>query len=334
MSALDCIVGSDTTTYDEEEDDYGIFSNEMQDLCTTALGEDKFDSATFKGPNPPFIREDSGYKPLFKIRTDYGEIVVNHANLNILRLGYTICLYGARRSGKTKASIELFRFYRPYIPTVYVFTKTIASCEFNKYVPNSHIVEGLDFTLLEEIIEGQVVKKKAMSWGVDVGNIEILLMFEDCMAEGLKFSKLFDALFYNGRHYGITTIVTLQDIKGLTPGLVNNTDICYCFPMGDARATEAIYERYLSFLPHKKMVTQLMYHPAIAQKYHMLVFDTCHRTNPPDERISYGCLTPPDDKHFVMGDAALWKRDRKQLKYICEKYGLEYLLYTDNWDVV
>lgn len=314
----------------DESEQYGIYHNEMSKLAEVV---DTWDMIPTQAADPPFADVNT-YIPWKVIPTTYGDVVLNYASLSQIQPGYTVALFGKRRSGKTMAMHAMMQQMRPWFRDVVVFTKTIASCEFNRYVPNTCIIDGLDLDLLERLLDRQKQRNIDKSNGHAGENDKLLLVFEDCMASGgLRGGAIFESLFYNGRHYETTILVALQDIKGLSPAVVQNCDLCYIFPLDDFRGVEALYEKWFYFLAHKKQCLELMMSPDVNKKYHMLTVDIAHKNHPPHQRLTYGAVDPESMLPFVMGDRKLWANDMGQLVGLIKLYGLPDLIHTIEWDV-
>lgn len=259
-------------------------------------------------------------------------LTVNQAAWNMFRPGYTVVFYGPRRSGKSKAIKNLCQRMRPFFPNVLVFTMTKASGEYFSYVPYHRVIEGLDEDLLEKVIEHQMRLKEAMSRGEDMGNTNLLIIIDDCMAEGLRYKKTFNRLFYNGRHSNITLIVAVQDVRGIAPSATINCDIACSFSLPDHRGRDTVREKFVDYLTRDEF-DALYDHPQINQKYHIVMFDVAHRYNPLDKRISVGCVDEEAEEPFVMGDRDMWLETAASKKQLID-LGFEYLLDVEDWDLV
>jgi hypothetical protein len=149
------------------------------------------------------------------------------------------------------------------------------------------------------------------------------------MAEKLRYKDIFNMLFYNGRHYNITLIVTCQDVKGIAPSATLNTDIAFTFCLPDRRGRDTIREKFVDYLTRSDFDT-LMDDERINKKYHLLAFDVGHRYNPIDKRIYFGCCDPDSLEKFVMGDREMWEEDLEQLQAL----GFEHLISELDWGIL
>lgn len=147
---------------------------------------------------------------------------------------WTIVVLGKRRSGKTVFIRSLCGNYlRPFFPRVYVFTKSFYSGEYAEFVPQAHIYPGLTpdeadkktgkavkeggITVLAKIFQMQKKLKEANMAGKFHGNMNCLIIIDDCLSDGLRYQNLIDEVFFEGRHMNICFIVTSQDFKGVNP---------------------------------------------------------------------------------------------------------------------
>jgi hypothetical protein len=257
---------------------------------------------------------------------------VNQAAFNMFRPGYTIVLYGPRRSGKSVMIRNICQRMRHYFPEVIVFTMTKSSAEYFNFIPYARVIEGLDEALLERLIDHQMELKKAMSRGEDVGNPNLLVILDDCMAQGLRYAKTLNRLFYNGRHSNITLIVSVQDVRGIAPSATINTDIAITFSLPDHRGRDTVREKFCDYLTRNEF-DRLYDSDNINKKYHMVFFDIAHRYNSIDKRISFGCVDTDREEPFVMGCREMWTSSAESRRQL-EDLGFGYLLDLDDWGIV
>jgi len=256
---------------------------------------------------------------------------INQASYNMVRPGYTVVLYGPRRSGKSKLIKNLCQRTRHIFNEVVVFTMTKASGEYFGYIPYGRVIEGLDEDLLEKLIDHQMDLNARRSRGEDVGNTNMLIIIDDCMAEGLRFRKKFNQLFYNGRHSNITLFVAVQDVRGIAPSATQNADLVCTFSLPDSRGRDTIREKFADYLTDTEF-DNLYDSEDINKKYHVVFFDIAHRYNPLDKRISFGCVDPDQERPFVMGPKQMWDDPEGRQQLI--DLGFEHLLNLDDWGII
>lgn len=311
---------------EDSDDEYGVHLNEFTALLDE---EDIFDTSEDVGPSPPFMEHAEEVLEYCTIETGERPLTVIQGAFNMIRPGYTVILYGPRRSGKSMLVRHICQRLRPYFPDVVCFTKTKASGEYFSFLPYDHVIDGLDEDLLLALLKNQRKLKKKETRGEFVGNYNLLLIIDDCMAEKLRYKDIFNAVFFNGRHYNVTLLVTVQDVKGIAPAATINADMVYTFSLPDRRGRDTIREKFADYLSRNEF-DALYDADEINKKFHIVGFDIAHRYNPINRRISIGCCDPETEEPFVMGDRHMWDNSLKQLKDL----GFEHLISQDAWDIV
>lgn len=278
---------------------------------------------------------EEGYMKRDRLNSVRGEntsFTVNHAAYNLFRPGYTNIFYGPRRSGKSVLVRAVCAHMRHYFNEVVCFTMTKASGEYFQWLPYCRVIEGLDEDILQGLIDNQISLKEKRSRGEDVGNMNLLIIIDDCMAQGLRYVKTFNQLFYNGRHLDITLIVCVQDVRGIAPSATINADLVCTFSLPDRRGRDTIREKFCDYLTRNEF-DRLYDHPQINKKHHVVMFDIAHRYNDINKRILFGCVDVDLIEPFVMGCREMWCESAESRKQL-EDLGFGYLLRLSDWGII
>lgn len=263
---------------------------------------------------------------------------------------WTIVVLGKRRSGKTVFIKSLCGNYlRPFFPRVYVFTKSFYSGEYAEFVPEAHIYPGLTpdevdkksgkglkeggITVLAKIFQMQKKLKEACKAGKFHGNMNCLIIIDDCLSDGFRYQKLIDEVFFEGRHMNICFIVTSQDFKGVNPACTGNADMCTQFRCRSERDKEAVRTKFCDFFKNDEEFEALT-GQALQKKWHSVSYmqDKPHI----DPRFTIFCGRPIEPGPFVMGCKRWWKENQKQLLAIVKNNPeLAYLLQPNaDWGIM
>ena len=166
---------------------------------------------------------------------------------------FTVVVVGRRRSGKSFLARWLMFHLKHRFPCGVVITGTKVNGFWQSYVPEVfiHTVEDMDF-VLERFYRRQEFLKKHPELGIDP---RAFLILDDVMADPniVRYSKMLNKAFTEGRHYNAFTIVLLQDPRGIPPRLRENTDLCIMFRQFQKGRKEAVAEDYIDFLEEKKI---------------------------------------------------------------------------------
>jgi len=242
----------------------------------------------------------------------------------LLGTDFTIAIYGKRRTGKTHIIKAMCFQMRRYYPLVIVFTKTKFNGDLLKLFPDACIFNDLDEGLLERIMDAQKdrvqeAKKAPEPWV----NCRMLLVLDDVLSDkkSPRYNEMLRKLFFEGRHFMISMIITSQDSKGLPPALKQNTDLTFVLPMRARRDRETLCDNTFPFLWNDKDAREFL-DKTMQIKHNFLAVLNCSGAKPADEQVYMGIITP---EHFIpryiMGSYPCWKDNLEQL----EKLEFEYL---------
>ncbi len=266
-------------------------------------------------------------KVLQTVTTYYGrEFHVKPLYWEMFCPDFTIAVFGKRRSGKTFWIQSLCSFLRPYFPEVVCFTRTKCSGEWLKIIPEKCIIEGLNDAVLESLYDRQRTYKTKQSQGKKTGNINLLVIMDDCLSSGLRNNKLINEVFYEGRHLNICFIVTSQDVKGIHPAATSNSDVAVCFNVRSERDKEALRTKYADVFKNNDDFGDLL-EKVTALQYHCVAFLQAYPHLPVEETVFMGRAEKPEP--FVMGSRKLWYGAERQLIDL----GFYHLLNKPDWGI-
>lgn len=119
------------------------------------------------------------------------------------------------------------------------------------YIPDQfiHKVENLD-VVIENIFKRQEFILKHPELNIDP---RMFVLLDDILKEAqvIRFSKNFQTLFTDGRHYKLFIIVTSQYAKGIPPIIRANTDAAIVFKQFQFNQRESICNDFLDIYPKK-----------------------------------------------------------------------------------
>lgn len=172
----------------------------------------------------------------------------NDFNLDQMYDNSNICIVGKRASGKSWRVREIINFLNKKNGEMdlLVFSKTEKYTKFYEIEhPNANIVYDYDEDVLDSYL------KKAAELIKDNVKPNMCVVIDDCLTSCRKWKdyKSLMELFYNSRHYGITSILTMQFPMGIPPELRCNFDYVFLLAEDVASIQRRIYDNYAGMFP-------------------------------------------------------------------------------------
>lgn len=141
----------------------------------------------------------------------------------------TVILACARRNSGKSVLIREILYHLRDIPMGYVISATEeANNFFTDFVPSIFIRSKYNGELVRNLIERQKEKIKQAKHDPSV-DPRAFLVLDDCLHDSKKWAKddAINEIFFNGRHYKITFIFTMQYPVGIPPILRANIDYVF-----------------------------------------------------------------------------------------------------------
>jgi hypothetical protein len=242
------------------------------------------------------------------------------------------CIFiGGSGTGKSHAVTSIL-YHNRSIPAGIVMSGTEEGDPYwSRHVPDLFIYNGWEPQKLEELIDIQKRKKKALE-SHDI-NIEYckknnrlhdaaileskkkkeecamrkFVIIDDCMFQsGISRTETLRKIFMNGRHWNIFVMLTIQYCMGLDIALRGNAGYVFVCREPIISYRRKIYESFLGMLPSFSAFEKVM--DSCTQNYELLVLDrTCKSTNAEDALSWYKAA--PEYK-FRIGSDRLWQYHR------------------------
>lgn len=167
----------------------------------------------------------------------------------------SICMIAKRGSGKSWICRSILKHFS-YLPGGTIIAPTDRMSSFyGKFFPDSYIHYTYSTELVERILGRQriIIKKmKDKFKSHRKCDPRAFLVMDDCLSSKGSWLKdeLIMELFFNGRHYLLMYIMTMQFPLGITPELRGNFD--YIFVLADDYISnqKRIYDHYAGMFPN------------------------------------------------------------------------------------
>lgn len=167
----------------------------------------------------------------------------------------TIALIAKRASGKSWLIREIM-YRKRDIPSSIIISKTEKlTTFFGVHVPQLFIYDIFDTEILTKLFNRQMLmiedNKKREKIGKKSKDPRVLLIMDDCMSSKGSWVKdpNIQELFFNGRHYHVSFILSLQYSLGIPPDMRTNLDYIFILAEDFVNIRRKIYEHYAGMFP-------------------------------------------------------------------------------------
>lgn len=141
-------------------------------------------------------------------------------------------------------------YHHKEVPWGLIFSGTEeANPFFGDFIPSSFIHEEFDPSLIDTLLLKQSKKvKKAREKGIKDGLLpqnRAFVVLDDMLADSAwAKDKTIKTIFFNGRHYNLFFILTMQYPLGIPPALRSNIDYVFVFNEPSIKNRKKIYDDY------------------------------------------------------------------------------------------
>jgi hypothetical protein len=208
------------------------------------------------------------------INLDGRSIPIKKFDLRTMAQHASICMIAKRGSGKSWVCRDILQHFSDIPGGVIIAPTDEMNCFYGNFFPSTYIHYKYNSEIIErmlyrqaKIIEKERQKKK---FGKKIDSRAILVM-DDCLSS--KGSWMKDEpimkMFFDGRHYKVMYILTMQFPLGISPELRGNFDYIFLLAEDFYSNQKRIYEHYAGMFPNLETFRQVF--TQITQDYGSLV---------------------------------------------------------------
>lgn len=214
-----------------------------------------------------------------------------------------VCIFiGKRGSGKSTLVTDIL-WYKRHIPVGVVMSATEdGNHHYKQFVPDLFIHGDYQKETIDKILARQ---KTLVSQGK--GRPAFLLL-DDCMYEKGRMKDLcIRQTFYNGRHWKLFFMLTMQYCMDLPPDLRGQCDYVFVMREPIVKNRQRLYENFFGIFPTFEMFEQVL--NACTENFECLVLDNTSRSNRIEDCVFF--YKAPVRKNFRIGGPAMWTYHQK-----------------------
>lgn len=219
-----------------------------------------------------------------------------------------IIFIGKRRTGKSFVVRDLL-YHHQDLPLGTVISGTESANKFYSHIlPSLFIHDNYSQSLIDNVYTRQ--KNITRKWKKEIdatgkSNIDprAFLIFDDLMDDHAWIKdKNVKGIFFNGRHYKMMFMITMQHPLGIPPNLRTNVDYVFIMRENIYSNRKKIYDHYAGMFPTFEMFCNTI--DACTENYECLVIQMNASSNKLEDQVFWYKAQPHED--FKIGAKAFW----------------------------
>lgn len=236
----------------------------------------------------------------------------------------SVVVFIAKRMSGKSTCVKDIMYHKRHLPAGVVMSGTEeGNCFYQSFVPDLFIYNEYK----SDVIEKVVLRQKAL---IKQGerNSPAFIILDDCMYDK-KFlrEKIMRQIFYNGRHWNVFFMLTMQYCMDLSPDLRSNIDYIFVFRENILQNREKIYKNFFGVFPSFEMFNQVM--DACTENYECVVLDNTIKSNKIEDVVFWYKARMFSPNSFRVGHSKFWnahkrmydpKHDERELQNIQDEY--------------
>lgn len=247
---------------------------------------------------------------------------IKYGNMSLLKLSKfkinkmvdhcTIAMIAKRATGKSYLTKEILYHKRKLASAIVISLTEKLNKFYGEFIPSSYIYDKFDTEILSRmfirqkkmILDNDERKKK----GKPLKDTTLMLVMDDCMSDK-KWVKdpNIGELFFNGRHYHVSLILTMQYAVGIPPEMRSNLDYIFLLAEDFTNNQKKLYEHYAGMFPTLDSFKQVFSH--VTSNYGVMVINNrIHSSNLTDKVFWYKAREVPK---FRLGSNKYYKYNKR-----------------------
>ena len=241
-----------------------------------------------------------------------GAIKLNRFDPRTIPSNAVIMCIGKRGTGKTTLTADIFYHLRKKFDAGIAFSATEESNNFW----GKHICDTLIYPEFDPKQYANFIQEQRRINSTNSRPINSFALMEDCMySKILRSNKDVRGTFFNGRHWNIFLIVTMQYVLDLPPELRSNVDYVFILRNNQVADREKIWKHFCGFIPSFPLFNKIM--NKCTTGYECMVVNNMSRSNEIHDCLYWYQAVLHDE--FKIGKTGMWLYHYKMKKKTEEK---------------
>ena len=230
-----------------------------------------------------------------------GTIKLRKFNPQLIPKNAVVMCIGKRGTGKSTLSADILYHLRKKFDAGICFSATEESNNFwGKHICDTAIHSEFNADIYKNFIDEQRrINSKLQE------PITSFALFEDCMySKIMRSNKEVRGTFFNGRHWSIFLLVTMQYVLDLPPELRANTDFVFILRNNQLADREKLYKHFAGFIPSFQIFNKIMNNCTTG--FECLVVNNMSRSNKIEANLFWYVAGQHGDD-FKIGKRQMWE---------------------------
>lgn len=233
------------------------------------------------------------------------EINIKPFDNNKIKKDCIIALLGKRNTGKSFLVRDIL-YHKRDIPLGMVISRTDHIVNYyNQFIPNMLIHNRYEPELIDKLFKRQEKALKE-NWKDPYS----FLLFDDCLSDSKNWSKdeRVKEIFFNGRHYKILFIFTMQAPMGIPPSFRTNIDYTFILKNNNSSDRDKIYHNYAGVFPTREIFDKVL--DECTEDFHCLVIDNTTHSNKLEDQVYI--YKAKDHGDFKICSSSAWRLNNEK----------------------
>jgi hypothetical protein len=247
------------------------------------------------------------------IRLGDSKLQLKKFNMKSMPDHVTMAMIAKRASGKSYLTREIL-FHLRHIPTTIAISRTEKLNKFyGDFIPDIYIYDQYSSEILNKIYSRQAKiiedNDKRKKEGKRLKDARLIIIMDDCMSSKGSWIKeqQISELFFNGRHYEISFILTMQYAVGIPPEMRSNLDFIFLLAEDFISNKKKLFDHYAGMFPSFDVFNHVF--TQITADYGVMVINNrVHSTDITKKVFWYKAKDTPD---FTIGSKRYKKYHKK-----------------------
>jgi hypothetical protein len=198
-----------------------------------------------------------------KHRGNSGVCPINEFDLNQMVDHPSIVMIAKRGSGKSWVVRAILQHFSKKVPVGIIISPTDRMSSFYAdFIPDSYIYYDFKSDTIERMLDRQkdiIKREKERRKEGKTTNTRAFIVMDDCLSSKGEWAKdpAVSELLFNGRHYHIMYILTMQFPLGIKPELRCNFDYVFLLADDTVSNQKRIFEHYAGMFPNFEAFRQV-----------------------------------------------------------------------------